>query len=180
VQQAKSFVSQQRGPKLDQPAPSVPHEKEASVHLEQQKAGDKPLSIHARVGDNYDARDVLIVRKKHKEDGANRGYHPHRGDCYDSGEDQSPSPKPLGPHVFSQDICNAPFWAWFRQPANITKYSGETNPKLWLDDYRLTYQLGSANDDRFIIRNLPLFLVTQRELGWSTFRPVASTTRLTS
>jgi hypothetical protein len=32
------------------------------------------------------------------------------------------------------------------------------NPELWLDDYRLTYQLGSVDDDHFIIRNLPLFL----------------------
>jgi hypothetical protein len=32
------------------------------------------------------------------------------------------------------------------------------NPKLWLDDYYLTYQLGDTDDDCFIIRNLPLFL----------------------
>jgi hypothetical protein len=43
-------------------------------------------------------------------------------------------------------------------PANITKYARETNPELWLDDYHLTCQLGGADDDRFIIRNLPLFL----------------------
>jgi hypothetical protein len=33
------------------------------------------------------------------------------------------------------------------------------NPKLWLDNYRLTYQLGGMDDDQFITRNLPLFLV---------------------
>jgi hypothetical protein len=43
-------------------------------------------------------------------------------------------------------------------PANITKYARETNPELWLDDYHLACQLGGADDDRFIIRNLPLFL----------------------
>jgi hypothetical protein len=32
------------------------------------------------------------------------------------------------------------------------------NLELWLDDYRLTYQLGDVYDDCFIIRNLPLFL----------------------
>jgi hypothetical protein len=51
-----------------------------------------------------------------------------------------------------------PFLARFRQPTNVTKYSGETNLELWLDDYRLDYQLGSVDDDRFIIHNLPLFL----------------------
>jgi hypothetical protein len=57
-----------------------------------------------------------------------------------------------------QDIRNTPFPARFRQPANATKYSGETNPELWLDDYRLACQLGGTNDDCFIICNLPLFL----------------------
>jgi hypothetical protein len=41
----------------------------ASVHPEQQKAGDKPPSVHARVGHNYDARNVLNAHKRHKEDG---------------------------------------------------------------------------------------------------------------
>jgi hypothetical protein len=50
------------------------------------------------------------------------------------------------------------FPAWFRQPTNVTKYSGKTNPKLWLDDYHLAYQLGGTDDDCFIICNLPLFL----------------------
>ena len=39
-----------------------------------------------------------------------------------------------------------------------TKYSGETNPELWLADYHLACQLGGVDDDRLIIRNLPLFL----------------------
>jgi hypothetical protein len=38
----------------------------------------------------------------------------------------------------------------------MTKYAGEMNPELWLDDYRLACQLGGTDDDRFIIRNLPL------------------------
>jgi hypothetical protein len=75
----------------------VPRKKEASVHPEQQKAGDKPLSIHDSVGHNYDARDVLNTRKRHKEDGASCGYHPRWGGRYDSMEDRSPFPDPLRP-----------------------------------------------------------------------------------
>jgi hypothetical protein len=41
---------------------------------------------------------------------------------------------------------------------NIPKYSWETNPGLWLKDYRLTCQAGGVDSDYFIIRNLPLFL----------------------
>jgi hypothetical protein len=51
-----------------------------------------------------------------------------------------------------------PFPARFRQPANITKYARETNPELWLNNYRLTCQLGGVDNDSFIIRNLSLFL----------------------
>jgi hypothetical protein len=42
---------------------------------------------------------------------------------------------------------------------NILKYSRETNPSLWLEDYQLACQAGCADSDSFIIRNLPLFLV---------------------
>jgi hypothetical protein len=92
--------------------------------------GDKPPYFHACVGHNYDAHNVLNTHNRHKEDGASRRYHPRWGGRYDSGEDWSPSPEPLGPWVFSQDICNAPFLARFQQPANVTKYSRKTNPEL--------------------------------------------------
>ena len=48
--------------------------------------------------------------------------------------------------------------AQFWQPANLSKYSDETNPELWLANYRLACQLGGADDDLLIIHNLPLFL----------------------
>jgi hypothetical protein len=126
VQQAKSSASQQHGPEIDQPTPSVAREKEASIHLEQQKARNKPSSIHACIGHNYDARNVLNARKRHKEDGAIRGYHPRHGGRYDSGEDQSPSPEPPGPRVFSQDIHNASF-------PGVTLTTYQCHQVLWGD-----------------------------------------------
>jgi hypothetical protein len=60
--------------------------------------------------------------------------------------------------VFSRAIRRASFPARFRAPTNITKYSGETRPELWLADYRLACQLGGADDDDLIIHNLSLFL----------------------
>ena len=100
---------------------------------------------------------MVSRRRRHDNDGPARGYHPHRGGRYDSGEDRSP-PGPPGPRVFRRAIHSAHFLARFRQPANLTKYSGETNPELWLADYHLACQLGGADDDLLIIRNLPLFL----------------------
>jgi hypothetical protein len=41
---------------------------------------------------------------------------------------------------------------------SIDKYNGETDPRVWLNDYRLACQLGGATTDEVIIRNLPLHL----------------------
>jgi hypothetical protein len=38
----------------------------------------------------------------------------------------------------------------------IVKYNGETDPRVWLNDYRLACQMGGATSDEVIIRNLPL------------------------
>jgi hypothetical protein len=60
--------------------------------------------------------------------------------------------------VFSRDIRTANIPQRFCQPTTITKYTGETDPRVWLNNYRLACQLGSATNDVVIIRNLPLHL----------------------
>jgi hypothetical protein len=60
--------------------------------------------------------------------------------------------------VFSWEIRAAAFPQRFRQPTTIVKYNGETDPRVWLNDYRLACQLGGATSDEVIIRNLPLHL----------------------
>ena len=101
---------------------------------------------------------------------ARRGYRPRRGGRYDSGEDRSPSPGLPGPQAFSRHILNAAFPTRYRPPTNILKYSGETNPGLWLEYYRLACQAGDANDDDFIIHNLPLFLADSAQ-AWLEHLP---------
>jgi hypothetical protein len=61
--------------------------------------------------------------------------------------------------VFSRDIRTANFPQRFRQPTTITKYTGETDPRVWLNDYYLACQLGGATNYAVIIRKLPLHLV---------------------
>jgi hypothetical protein len=41
---------------------------------------------------------------------------------------------------------------------NVPRYDGDTNPSMWLKDYRLACHAGGAMNDLFIIKNLPLFL----------------------
>ena len=143
VQQAKSSASRRRGDASKQPSvhdrlrgPSMHDRLRApSVH-------DllRAPSVHDRLDDQREAQNGHHVgsrRRRHDHDGAARGYQLHRGSRYDSGEDRSPSPRPPGPRVFSKAVRSARFLARFRQPANLSKYSGETNPELWLADYRL-------------------------------------------
>ena len=59
----------------------------------------------------------------------------------------------------------------YRLPTNVPKYSGETNPSLWLDDYGLAYQAGSADSDYFIIRNLSLFMADSARTWLEHLRP---------
>jgi hypothetical protein len=86
------------------------------------------------------------------------GYHPRRGGRYDSREHCSPTLEPLGTRVFSREICTTGFPQCFHQPTSIDKYTGETDPRVWINDYRLACQLGGATTDKVIIHNLTLHL----------------------
>jgi hypothetical protein len=106
-----------------------------------------------------DARNVINARRTSKADArAAAGYHPRRGGHYDGDEDRSPTPEPPGTRVFSREIRATAFPKRFRQPTTIVKYNGETDPRVWLNDYRLACQLGGATSDEVIICNLPLHL----------------------
>jgi hypothetical protein len=106
-----------------------------------------------------DARNVLNARRKgDAEARVAVGYHSRWGGHYDSREDRSPTPELLGTRVFSREIRTASFPQRFHQHTTITKYSGETEPRVWLNDYRLACQLGGTTTDAVIICNLPLHL----------------------
>jgi hypothetical protein len=40
----------------------------------------------------------------------------------------------------------------------VPRYDGDTNPSVWLEDYRLACHAGGATDDLIVIKNLPLYL----------------------
>jgi hypothetical protein len=60
----------------------------------------------------------------------------------------------------------------FRQPTTIVKYNGETDPRVWLNDYRLACQLGGATSNEVIIRNLPLHLADSARM-WLEHLPAS-------
>ena len=131
--------------------------KDASIHQTLPDGWQHtPIPVHQRLGHNHNARSTIDAHRRTYNDsreGAKRGYHPQRGGCYDSSEDQSLSPSLSRPQAFGRHILNAAFLPRYQPPTNILKYSRETNPGLWLKDYRLTCQAGGADNDNFIVRN---------------------------
>ena len=115
--------------------------------LEKPPVRERLHDTRGHAGDG-DARYIIDGRK----------YTPRRGGRFDPEHDRGVSPEPPGTHVFSREIRTASFPPRFHQPTTLVKYSGETGPAVWLNDYRLACHLGGATDDAVIIRNLPLHL----------------------
>jgi hypothetical protein len=122
-----------------------------------------------------DTRNVInACRMGNTETRAVVGYHPWRGGRYDSREDRSSTPEPPGTRVFSRKIRTTSFPQCFRQPTSIDKYTGETDLRVWLNDYRLACQLGGATTDEVIICNLPLHLADSART-WLKHLPASQT-----
>jgi hypothetical protein len=77
--------------------------REASVHTGRTR--DATPAAPNRFGNERRHRD----RRARLDEKVHRGYHPRRGGHYDSDEDRSPSPEPLGPQAFSRAIRRASF-----------------------------------------------------------------------
>jgi hypothetical protein len=152
VRRAESSASRRQGYRPEHRAATSRFMWEASVHTGRTR--DATPTAPGRLGNEHRRHD----RRARLDEKVRRGYHPRRGGRYDSGEDRSPSLEPPGLQAFSRAIRRVSFPTRFRAPTTITKYSGETRPKLWLADYRLACQLGGTDDDNLIICNLPMFL----------------------
>jgi hypothetical protein len=146
VQQAESsaFRIRQQGSTWDDGGAQGP---EPSVHAGgaaerpanpgRTPAKERLLDTRGQAQDG-DARNVINARRtSNAEAWAAAGYHPRRGGRYDSGEDRSPTPEPPGTRVFSREIRTTTFPQHFRQPTTIVKYNRETDPRVWINDYRL-------------------------------------------
>jgi hypothetical protein len=120
ARRAESSASRRQGYPPEHRAATSRFMREASVHTGRMR--DTAPAAPGRLGNEHHRRD----RQAHLDEKVRRGYHPRREGCYDSGEDQSPSPEPPGPQAFSRAIRRAPFPTRFRTPTTITKYSGET------------------------------------------------------
>jgi hypothetical protein len=128
VRRAESSASQRQGYPPEHHAKTSRFMREASVHTGRLR--DTMPAALSRLGNEHRRHD----HRARLDEKVCRGYHPRCGGRYDSGEDRSPSPEPPGPQAFSRAIRWASFLTRFRALTTITKYSGETRPKLWLAD----------------------------------------------
>jgi hypothetical protein len=167
VQQAESSASRirQQGSAWDDrgaqgPVPSVHTGSAAERPANPGRTPAKERLLDTRwQAQDGDAHNVINARRTgNAEMWATAGYHPRRGGRYNSQEGHSPTSEPPGTRVFSREISTASFPQRFRQPTSIDKYNGETDSRVWLNDYHLACQLGGATTDEVIIRNLPLHL----------------------
>ena len=151
-----------------QPGGTARQDHEASVHTPPGGKGNtvvahdvKAPSVHDRIG-KAPARERLHETRGHAGDARyvinGRKYTPRRGGRFDPEHDRGESSEPPGTRVFSREIRTASFPPQFRQPTTLIKYSGETDPAVWLNDYCLACQLGGATEDAVIICNHPLHL----------------------
>ena len=116
-----------------------------------------PSDTGGHAGDG-DAHNIINGRK----------YTPRRGDRFDPEHDRGESLEPPGTHVFSREIRTAPFPPRFRQPTTIVKYSGETDPAVWLNDYRLACRWAVRRTTRSSSATSPFTSLTPHERGSST------------
>ena len=123
--------------------------------------------MRERLRPNRDARSVISNRRQARhDDDVHRAAvrpdntssdrtieetgetHPRRGH---RPNDRSPSLDGPGPRAFGRRIQRAPFPQRLRPPTNIAKYTEETNPGIWLEDFQLACQAKGVDDDYFII-----------------------------
>ena len=149
-----------------------------SVH--QAQRGGRPrvaASVHERLGLHRDARNTLDAhRRAHSDEReeASHGYHPCHGGCYDSGEDQSPSPGLPGPQAFGRHILNTAFPTRYRPPTNIPKYFGKRTPDF---GSRIISLLAKPVERIMTISLSATFHCSWpiwHERGWNTFRQTES------
>jgi hypothetical protein len=127
IQQAKSSASQLHEPTSSHQAGHSCFERDTSVHPTPTR--ERAPMVHNQLRDNrqpHGVHDHLGEHVRHHDrHHETYDYHPRQGSRYDSREDRSPSPEPLGPQVFNKAIRCALFPPRFRASTTITKYSGK-------------------------------------------------------
>ena len=63
----------------------------------------------------------------------------------------------FGPECFGRAIRAAEIPHNFRLATDVSKFTGESKPNTWLEDYRVAVHIGGGNDE-VAMKHLPLML----------------------
>jgi hypothetical protein len=107
------------------------------------------------------------------------GYHPWRGGRYDSREDRSPTPEPLGTRMLIREIRTAIFPQHFRQPTRSTSTWGRRTLVCGLTTIVWHASWAEPPPTRSSSTTCRCTSQTRRGRGSSTCHPVRSTTGTT-
>jgi hypothetical protein len=168
AQQAESSASRQHSEHGWAGAPSA-HGLNPPPPQQQGKGdgvGAAASAVKSHLGPHRDARHTIEARRRAESvDNNNDNRSLHNDDRgrrrrHDSDDDRerSWSPNQRGPRAFGRSIRDAKFPSRFRALTNVPRYNGDTDPSVWLVDYRLACHTGGATDDLFVIENLLLYL----------------------
>jgi hypothetical protein len=168
AQQAESSASCQRSERGRAGASSAhdPNPPPPQQQGQGDGVGATASAVKSCLGPHRDTRHTIEARRRAESVDNNNDYRSRHNDDrgrrrrHDSDDDRerSWSPNQPGPRAFGQSIRDAKFPSRFLAPTNIPRYDGDTNPSVWLEDYRLACHAGGATDDLFVIKNLPLYL----------------------
>jgi hypothetical protein len=156
-----------------------------SQHRERGEGGGAATSaVKSRLGPNRDARNTIEARRQaesvdnHRDNRSRHQDDRRRWRRHDSDDDydRSWSPNQRGLRAFGHVIHDAKFPSRLHALTNVPRYDEDTNPSVWLEDYRLVCHAGGATNNLFVIKNLLSTLATPRGHGSSTCRGTRSTT----
>ena len=97
----------------------------------------------------FDARSILVQGLVDR----NRAHREGHDRDYPTGSRVHVS----GPECFSRAIRAAVIPPNFRLVTGVSKFTGESKPDTWLEDYRVAVQIGGCNDE-VAMKHLPLML----------------------
>jgi hypothetical protein len=154
AQQAESSASHQRSKRERAGAPFAhcPNPP-LSQHRERGEGGGAAASaVRSRLGPNRDAQNTIEARRRAESIDNHRDNHSRhhddrgRGRRHDSDNDRDRnwSLNQRGPQAFGQRIYDAKFPSHFCALTNVPRYDGDTNPSVWLEDYRLACHAGGG------------------------------------
>jgi hypothetical protein len=168
AQQAESSASRQHLERGRAGAPSAhsPNPPPSQQQGHGEGVGAATSAFKSRLGPNCDARNTIEARRRAESVDNNHDNRSHHNDDRrrrwhhdsDDNRERSWSPNQRGPWAFGRSIRDAKFPSCSRAPTNVPRYDRDTNPSVWLKDYRLACHVGGATDDLSVIKNLPLYL----------------------